>query len=572
MAFFKKLKNKKIDSSDALSEASSNKIRTNSKKAKMEPYLKEFKEISEKHIYEHPRVGLTNEEFLLVTQNQKNIISLYEEKIYEYEISDISEIKLEYDFSLLAKIIFEKIKESSIDSEHLFSYLEIFDYYFNQIRNIDDNDLKIFHDCFQYKAEIYAKNKQYVDSILNISQAIKLHSTNEDSDFLKIYYDKCRFTKTPLNKIKQKMKSDELECFLRDALHKEFEPINEYLSIFLSEIKTYKKNGEDEKIEEFAYDLIHKINLNYIPYVYGQYIPHEPFFELAKLYARNKDLKNEIEILQNYLNFPEYNLIYARHKEASTRLFKCAESLSRYENGGKITLSKKDRCNDWGIPFTIKKMIFKKSAPEKSYVNYLAENNIMAFHEGSATKFCLDACFMKMTDKYYIRNNFFSPEEFGFSVYFGGVKKERDVENTTLGLNLPLDYKREAITIIPSITREEFKSFIDKKLAYCKKMADEGHSQFDIEAEHQISWSDFERFCMAIYDDLGTDFFVKLARTFIKYPYAHVGWPDLELINEGKLEMVEIKVKDSFTDTQIYTLPKLNELLPGRISVINLVT
>ena len=77
---------------------------------------------------------------------------------------------------------------------------------------------------------------------------------------------------------------------------------------------------------------------------------------------------------------------------------------------------------------------------------------------------------------------------------------------------------------------------------------------------------------MAIYDDLGTDFFVKLARTFIKYPYAHVGWPDLELINEGKLEMVEIKVKDSFTDTQIYTLPKLNELLPDRISVINLVT
>ncbi|MDB4450857.1 hypothetical protein N9121_00745 [Pseudomonadales bacterium] len=342
--------------------------------------------------------------------------------------------------------------------------------------------------------------------------------------------------------------------------------INEHVLGFVSELKALKKNKEYEAIEELAYDLIHRIKLNEQCFYRGCYIPHIPYFALADIYAKQGKIIEEIEILNDFLKFSTHNRIYARSKEAITRAFKRTDDLNRYKKIGKFTATKKERCLEWGIPFTEKEIELNSKEPEKSFLKYLASKGILGIHEGGITKTCLDILFMKTTEKYYIENDFFDPASFGFTSYF----RSEPTDLYTCGLNLPLEYRQESLSTISTVTRKEFKKFLKKTLAYWKRQTQNGNVFFDIELNLGITWADYELFSLAIFDDLGVEFFKELANLHISEPMSHVGWPDIELINNGKLELVEIKVKDNFTLTQIYTFPKLHKLLPDRISVVNL--
>ena len=73
-----------------------------------------------------------------------------------------------------------------------------------------------------------------------------------------------------------------------------------------------------------------------------------------------------------------------------------------------------------------------------------------------------------------------------------------------------------------------------------------------------------EKFLQELFDSLGTETIVNLAKFIMDDPFHHrFGWPDLTLIREGIARFVEIKVGDKLRFYQIQTFDKLRFELPA---------
>lgn len=77
---------------------------------------------------------------------------------------------------------------------------------------------------------------------------------------------------------------------------------------------------------------------------------------------------------------------------------------------------------------------------------------------------------------------------------------------------------------------------------------------------------------LALFDALNTETFVNLAGKFSEEPYTYrKGWPDLTLVRNSKVKLVEVKTTDKLHGSQIKTIPMLSDMLGNNISVLKLI-
>lgn len=78
-------------------------------------------------------------------------------------------------------------------------------------------------------------------------------------------------------------------------------------------------------------------------------------------------------------------------------------------------------------------------------------------------------------------------------------------------------------------------------------------------------------FAEALYDAVPKADFVKLARWISINPSHRNGWPDLTLIKEGQLMLVEVKTTDKLHHSQLVTIPALIKEIKADVSVLKLI-
>lgn len=75
----------------------------------------------------------------------------------------------------------------------------------------------------------------------------------------------------------------------------------------------------------------------------------------------------------------------------------------------------------------------------------------------------------------------------------------------------------------------------------------------------------------AIFSTLGSSALRGITEVIAADPYQYrAGWPDLTLTKDGKMLWVEVKTTDKLHMSQIITMRKLKQLLPGRLIVVQL--
>lgn len=71
----------------------------------------------------------------------------------------------------------------------------------------------------------------------------------------------------------------------------------------------------------------------------------------------------------------------------------------------------------------------------------------------------------------------------------------------------------------------------------------------------------------ALYPEILCD----VAKLLFEYPYTYRnGWPDLTLVKNGRIWLVEVKTTDRFHLSQIRTIPRLQKIIPAEYSVVHL--
>lgn len=79
------------------------------------------------------------------------------------------------------------------------------------------------------------------------------------------------------------------------------------------------------------------------------------------------------------------------------------------------------------------------------------------------------------------------------------------------------------------------------------------------------------KFIAALFDVLGPKRLRKIGELLFTDPYTfRNGWPDLTLIKNRCLWLVEVKTRDRLHSSQITTIPKIRPLVPGSVAVLQL--
>ncbi|AWT48141.1 hypothetical protein DLE54_00425 [Psychrobacter sp. YP14] len=77
---------------------------------------------------------------------------------------------------------------------------------------------------------------------------------------------------------------------------------------------------------------------------------------------------------------------------------------------------------------------------------------------------------------------------------------------------------------------------------------------------------------LALFDALDIDTFINLIRKFSEDPYSYrKGWPDLTLVRDSEVKLVEVKTTDKLHKSQIKTIPMLIDVLGNDISVLKII-
>jgi len=79
-----------------------------------------------------------------------------------------------------------------------------------------------------------------------------------------------------------------------------------------------------------------------------------------------------------------------------------------------------------------------------------------------------------------------------------------------------------------------------------------------------------ESFAVQLYDLIGLDRFGKLARMIYSDPFAFSkGWPDLTLIRDGSVELLEVKTTDKLHESQLITISSVKNNINIKVKVLN---
>ena len=77
-----------------------------------------------------------------------------------------------------------------------------------------------------------------------------------------------------------------------------------------------------------------------------------------------------------------------------------------------------------------------------------------------------------------------------------------------------------------------------------------------------------EKCCIAIFDAVDTEVFIRVANKFAEEPYTYrAGWPDLTLVKGKEVQFIEVKTTDKLHSSQLTTIPVLMQILPYKFSV-----
>ena len=79
-----------------------------------------------------------------------------------------------------------------------------------------------------------------------------------------------------------------------------------------------------------------------------------------------------------------------------------------------------------------------------------------------------------------------------------------------------------------------------------------------------------EEFASSMFDNVSRDLFIKIFELIRSHESYYNGWPDLTLISNVVLKLIEIKTTDKLHDSQIKTIPMLTEKLGIDVSVLKL--
>ena len=74
---------------------------------------------------------------------------------------------------------------------------------------------------------------------------------------------------------------------------------------------------------------------------------------------------------------------------------------------------------------------------------------------------------------------------------------------------------------------------------------------------------------IAIFDALPRETLTELITKFSEDPYGYrKGWPDLTLVKGDEIRLIEIKTKDKLHESQLITIPMLNDILPSKVEIL----
>ena len=79
------------------------------------------------------------------------------------------------------------------------------------------------------------------------------------------------------------------------------------------------------------------------------------------------------------------------------------------------------------------------------------------------------------------------------------------------------------------------------------------------------------KIAIAIFKSVGRESLTNLLAKFSEDPYSYrSGWPDLTIVREREVQLVEIKTTDKLHSSQLVTMPMLQEILPCKVSVLRI--
>lgn len=199
------------------------------------------------------------------------------------------------------------------------------------------------------------------------------------------------------------------------------------------------------------------------------------------------------------------------------------------------------QCDSMSFDFKVLEIVYD-NRPEDTALEYFREQGYTGTsNEGSMFQNVLKALMLDELEKF----NTFRSREDACSRYLEAQ------------LTINQAHLKEIIGTISHTTRERF---IDNLEEVIEKVREAGLDN-GLSLETGV----------AIFDAMPRETLIKLATKFSEDPYEYrKGWPDLTLVKDHEIKLVEIKTTDKLHRSQLVTIPMLNDILPNKAEVLKL--
>lgn len=255
---------------------------------------------------------------------------------------------------------------------------------------------------------------------------------------------------------------------------------------------------------------------------------------MSKLTAQMREVLNSIFELQTLDSFNKKTIQSLINRGLITN--------GQLSDEGKIAvlanmkLSK--QCSELSLELTNLQLNYQ-TKPELAALHYFEElGYVGSMHEGNFMLTILKALMLDKLEKY----NFFQD------------RKDARVSALSSQFANNQEHLDEIISSIRITNRENFISNI-REITY-EPLVQEFYPGLSADV------------AIIFFDAIDLSIFEKIAIKFAEDPYEYrKGWPDLTIIKDGKIRLIEIKTTDKLHESQLKMIPILRDILPFEISV-----
>lgn len=219
---------------------------------------------------------------------------------------------------------------------------------------------------------------------------------------------------------------------------------------------------------------------------------------------------------------------------------------------GLKAVSLRKQCEFLGIQIETLKLKREYSDPSVDALFYF-------MRQGDRCSYCEGVAIRKVLFCLYAHRLIKIPIKKGDNAFFDGLS------TYTFGVGLDMLLNTDGVQDYDSLT-EELLSTInecnrDIFLTNYRELFPKGLCWYGVD----------ELFAVQLFDLLGIEELKNLARIIFSDPYAfYKGWPDLTLIRDGSVELLEVKTTDKLHESQLITIPAIRENCNINVKILKL--